>query len=167
MCVRRCAWKWHACIIVWKRQVKGRDYLIYVARVLWMAPFYFLLGGIVCEQQVSKMRMSDRTQRRPAPSSCCWAVVWVKAPVFCEKTLLPLPRASSSLPHAVETLVTITTCYWGQKIMHVPLCALDLQTHFNLPFFFFFFFFILIYYYMVMMIMIVFDVIVFFYTFFI
>lgn len=27
------------------------------------------------------------------------------------KTLLPLPIFSSSLPHAVETLVTITTCY--------------------------------------------------------
>lgn len=40
---------------------------------------------------------------------------------------------------------------------YVPLCALDLHTHFNLLCFF-----TLIYYYMVMMIMIVFDVIVFF-----
>lgn len=48
---------------------------------------------------------------------------------------------------------------------YVPLCALDLHTHFN----FFFCFFALIYYYMVMMmmIMIVFDVIAFFSSFFI
>lgn len=43
---------------------------------------------------------------------------------------------------------------------YVPLCALDLHTHFNLLFFFF----TLIYYYMVMMIMIVFDVIVLFFS---
>lgn len=43
---------------------------------------------------------------------------------------------------------------------YVPLCALDLHTHFNLLFF------TLIYYYMVMMIMIVFDVIGFFSSFF-
>lgn len=33
---------------------------------------------------------------------------------FCGKTLF----VSSSLPRAVETLVTITTCYWGQRISH-------------------------------------------------
>lgn len=44
-------------------------------------------------------------------TGCLWVVVWVKAPVICERPCYLSLKVSSSLPHAVETLVTITTCY--------------------------------------------------------
>lgn len=77
----------------------------------------------------------------------CEAVVWVKSPGSSVKDpFASTERVSSALPHGVETLVTITTCYWGQRIMHVLLCALNLHAHFNLLLLLFSFFVFFVFY---------------------
>lgn len=105
-------------------------------RVQWIINhFYFLSMNHVTIwpvhlfnlQHVMRMKMRDEQIWNQADS-------WLLGGCLCQgpghlwKTLLPLPRVSSSLPHAVETLVTITICYWWQIIIHMSLCVLLIST---------------------------------------
>ena len=120
LCVFVCA-----CV---KEKNQRERLLITASRVPWMPHFYNL-----SMKQVSwftfniwwKLQWTwatNGTWHRLTPG--CWVVVGVKAHLW--KTLPPHLRGSvsSSVPHAVETLVTIPTCYWGQRIKHMSLCVL-------------------------------------------
>lgn len=100
-------------------------------RVQWITHFYFLSMNHVTTwpvhlfnlQHAMKMKMRDEQIWNQADSWLLGGCLG-QGPGHLWKTLLPLPRVSSSLPHVVETLVTITICYWWQIIIHMSLCVL-------------------------------------------